>query len=109
MFLAQHELGPVRDGSNLMVSLQHDIGSTCTEYTWSAEDGMMGIRLLHNFGKYGQGPLDLSKVKVTKRIEEEELMEGGLRGRISAGAELYFSSKEKSGGSECRGITLSPV
>jgi distribution and morphology protein 10 len=33
-----------------------------------------------------------------KRIDEEDAMEGGLKGRISAGAEIYFSAKEKSAG-----------
>lgn len=91
--------------SNVMFSLQHDTGRTCTEYTWSAEDGMWGVRLLHNFGKLAT-PVDTSEdgekvqrdhTKV-KRVDEEEAMEGGLKGRISAGAEFYFSAKEKSAG-----------
>ena len=36
-----------------MLSLQHDTGRWCTEYTWSAEDGMWGVRTLHNFGRAG--------------------------------------------------------
>lgn len=38
-------------------------------------------------------PLDESK-----RIDEEEAMEGGLRGRFSAGGEVYFSAKQRSFG-----------
>lgn len=34
------------------------------------------------------------------RIDEEEMMEGGLRGRFSAGGEVYFSAKQRSFGSE---------
>lgn len=88
-----------------MFSLQHDTGRTCTEYTWSAEDGMWGVRLLHNFGKLAT-PVDTSEegekaqrdLTKVKRVDEEEAMEGGLKGRISAGAEFYFSAKEKSAG-----------
>ncbi|KZT71593.1 mitochondrial distribution and morphology protein 10 [Daedalea quercina L-15889] len=104
---------PVRDAhvhpSNVMFSLQHDTGRWCTEYTWSAEDGMWGVRTLHNFGRLG-GSSDLAdegeKSAATpsrsrsgmRRVDEEEAMEGGLKGRISAGAEFYFSAKEKSAG-----------
>jgi distribution and morphology protein 10 len=35
-----------------------------------------------------------------KRIDEEEMMDGGLRGRFSAGGEVYFSAKQRSFGSK---------
>jgi mitochondrial distribution and morphology protein 10 len=98
-----------------MFSLQHDTGRWCTEYTYSAEDSMLGIRMLHNFGKIappsGSMSIDETERSVTsrgsgggngmmkmKRIDEEDAMEGGLKGRVSAGAEIYFSAKEKSAG-----------
>ena len=91
--------------SNVMLSLQHDTGRTCTEYTWSAEDGMLGVRLLHNFGKLAPSPEEAAKALQSvstgsrqKRVDEEEAMEGGLKGRISAGAEVYFSARERSAG-----------
>ncbi|KZS97643.1 mitochondrial distribution and morphology protein 10 [Sistotremastrum niveocremeum HHB9708] len=88
--------------NNMMVSLQHDVGKWCSEYTWSADDGMLGVRVLHNFGKIGPASELLEdsgdNVRNQKRIDEEEAMEGGLKGRISAGAEFYFSAKEKSAG-----------
>ena len=91
--------------SNVMLSLQHDTGRTCTEYTWSAEDGMFGVRLLHNFGKLAPSPEEAAKAQQSvstgsrqKRVDEEEAMEGGLKGRISAGAEVYFSAGERSAG-----------
>ncbi|TFK55855.1 mitochondrial distribution and morphology protein 10 [Heliocybe sulcata] len=100
--------------SNLMLSLQHDTGRTCTEYTWSADDSMWGIRFLYNFGKLVLPPDHSTEVYPTevelssavpqasqsevKRVDEEEAMEGGLKGRISAGAEVYFSAREKSAG-----------
>lgn len=88
-----------------MLSLQHDTGRTCTEYTWSAEDGMFGVRLLHNFGKLAPSPEEAAKAHQLvstgsrrKRVDEEEAMEGGLKGRISAGVEAYFSARERSAG-----------
>ena len=85
---------------------------------------MLGIRLLHNFGKLAPTSASLSgsaaaadesersatsrggtRVKMKKRIDEEDAMEGGLKGRISAGAEIYFSAKEKSTGGSCPFIT----
>ncbi|KZP24574.1 hypothetical protein FIBSPDRAFT_856758 [Athelia psychrophila] len=94
------------NSSNVMLSLQHDIGKWCTEYTWSADDGMWGVRVLHNFGKQkvaADTPADEalppsgSPTRV-RRVDEEEAIGGGLKGRFSAGAEFYFSAKEKSAG-----------
>lgn len=70
---------------------------------------MWGVRCLHNFGKVGgpSEPVEDSEKSTAaptktrsgvKRIDEEDAMEGGLKGRISAGAEFYFSAKEKSAG-----------
>jgi distribution and morphology protein 10 len=100
------------NASNIMFSLQHDIGKWCTEYTWSADDGMWGVRVLHNFGRLGvhpdipaedasadKNPSESSGSGVgLRRVDEEDPMEGGLKGRVSAGAEFYFSAKEKSAG-----------
>ena len=64
---------------------------------------MWGVQCMHNFGKIGTShdtPDDTSKEK-PKRVDEEDAMEGGLKGRISAGAEFYLSTKEKSAGGMC--------
>ncbi len=94
--------GKRADSSNIMFSLQHDVGKWCSEYTYSAEDGMLGLKVLHNFGRLGTSPTDDDSERGNrvgvKRIDEEDAVEGGLRGRISAGAEFYFSAKEKSAG-----------
>jgi distribution and morphology protein 10 len=84
-----------------MLSLQHDTGKWCTEYTYSGDDSMFGLRVLHNFGKHGHAQFGIDETRHrgrSPRIDEDEAMEGGLKGRISAGAELYFSAKEKSAG-----------
>ncbi|KAF9246930.1 hypothetical protein BU15DRAFT_84524 [Melanogaster broomeanus] len=88
--------------SNIMFNLQHDIGKWCSEYTWSAEDGMFGVRVLHNFGR--GSPVEPSEDPSSstgprpKRVDEEDATGGGLKGRVSAGAEFYVSAKEKSAG-----------
>jgi len=92
------------DMSNIVINVQHDVGKWCTEYSWSAEDEMCGIKFLHNFGRLGS----LNDIadeggarRGLKRVDEEEPVEGGLKGRVSIGGELYFSAKEKSAGGEC--------
>ncbi|KAB5596259.1 Distribution and morphology protein [Ceratobasidium theobromae] len=95
---------PPSSEGNVMFSLQHDTGRWCSEYSWSADDGMWGIRVLHNFGRLANEAIDVERAarkereRGTKRVDEEERMEGGLKGRLSVGAELYFSLKEKSAG-----------
>jgi len=84
--------------SNVMFSLQHDTGRWCSEYSWSADDGMWGARVLHNFGRLAGEEDKREKHKTGKRVDEEDAMEGGLKGRWSAGAEFYFSAQEKSAG-----------
>lgn len=85
-----------------MAYLQHDTGRWSTEYTWSADDGMWGARVLHNFGRLAGEEDNRDRVSVggEKRVDEEDAMEGGLRGRFSAGAEFYVSLKEKSAGGQ---------
>ncbi|KAH6915156.1 mitochondrial distribution and morphology protein 10 [Coprinopsis sp. MPI-PUGE-AT-0042] len=104
------------DPSNVMFHLQHDVGKWCTEYSYSAEDSMWGVRVLHNFGRLagastdnnGHSPVHVNgngehghvahRRAGVKRVDEEDAVEGGLRGRVSIGAEFYVSAKEKSAG-----------
>jgi distribution and morphology protein 10 len=100
--------GKTDNPSNLMLSLQHDIGSWCTEYTWSAEDSMWGIRALYNFAtpaklaEHGEEGERIASKTTTrpKRVDEEDAAEAGLRGRVSVGAELYVSTTERSAGGQ---------
>jgi len=87
------------DHSNVLLNLQHDRGKWCSEYTWSAVDGLWGARFLYNFGKTVEENGKGVSRRREKLVDEEDAMEGGLKGRISAGAEVYFSAREKSGGS----------
>jgi len=86
---------PVQPPGNLLISLQHDTGRYSGEYTYSATDGMFGLRGLYNFA-WNPEPSPERK----RRVDEEEMMEGGLRGRVSAGGEVFFSVKQKSLGCE---------
>jgi distribution and morphology protein 10 len=65
---------------------------------------MFGFRILRNFGRLHPDSEESTDERPTwridgrKRVDEEEAMENGLKGRLSAGAEIYFSAKEKSTG-----------
>lgn len=92
----------------MLLSVQHDTGRWGSECLWHSERGasMLGVRVLRNFGKLGspEGSDDqtMSAVKEReKRVDEEEAMEGGLKGRLSAGAELYVSTDKSAGGMYC--------
>lgn len=45
----------------------------------------------------------------TRGVDEEEMMEGGLKGRFSAGGEVYFSAKQRSFGSTSKSLSESEV
>lgn len=73
---------------------------------------MFGLRGLYNFNwmdpvsvddfEVGRGVREGGKGQGEgERVEEEEMMEGapGLRGRFSAGGEVYFSAIQRSFGS----------
>ncbi|PWN49228.1 hypothetical protein IE53DRAFT_346193 [Violaceomyces palustris] len=95
--------------TNLQIILQNDTGRWFTEYCYSADDALWGFRVLHNFGTPSSatptagGGLTWT-TKSEARIDEinpsgeESVAGGGLRGRFSAGAELFFSAVEKSAG-----------
>lgn len=78
---------------------------------------MLGFRGLYNFGVTEASlttPVDDAPILAVQplirpgaeemdkqtRVDEEEAMEGGLRGRFSAGGEIYFSRKQRSLGGE---------
>ncbi|KAI9634632.1 uncharacterized protein MKK02DRAFT_16182 [Dioszegia hungarica] len=94
---------------NIILSLQHDTGRHASEYTYSVQDGMFGWRGLWNFGWKGMsegvsgpgavGKPSLAEVAVQGAGREDgETMDGGLKGRFSAGAEVYFSAMQRSFG-----------
>ncbi|KAI5894084.1 uncharacterized protein SCHCODRAFT_02623675 [Schizophyllum commune H4-8] len=88
--------------SSLLVSVHHDTGPWATDASYSADDGMWGLRVLHNFSPRAPEAAaatrgDDAASAPPARVDSEDAM-GGLRGRFSVGAELYVSAREKSAG-----------
>lgn len=80
----------LNNGGTILALLQNDFGKYSTEYMYSTDSALMGIRGLYNFG-------------VDPRIEPTTLAAGQEaaepnHGRFSAGAELYYGLLNKSGG-----------
>lgn len=106
--------GPPPGSTNLHFNLQRDTGRWFTEYSYSVDDGLLGFRVLHNLGQIEvvenngntgtNGNLNTSNQEHIRRqqVDEESGFEnavgGGLQGRFSVGAELFFSPLEKSAG-----------
>ncbi|KAL5530196.1 MDM10 [Sanghuangporus sanghuang] len=116
---------PLSSEDTMLMSVQHDTGRWGSEYTWQAESGgsILGLRVLRNFGKLANGngsdvgvvypagtsggdesaskevPASSTSTSRTtpKRVDEEDAMEGGLKGRLSAGAEFYVSTEKSAG------------
>lgn len=80
---------PPQPPPNFLVALQHDTGRYSGEYTYSAADGMFGVRGLYNFGWKGD-----------EEEAEGEAPGEEVKGRFSAGGEVYLSVKQRSAGSE---------
>ncbi|EGX53781.1 hypothetical protein AOL_s00004g440 [Orbilia oligospora ATCC 24927] len=79
------------NGGTILALLQQDNGKYCSEYLYSTDVALIGIRGLYNFGfdprkalphNSGNGAVDSRKIA----------------GRFSAGAELYWGLLNKSGG-----------
>lgn len=89
--------------SELEIKLLQDTGRWSGEYSYAVGDSMWGARGLYNFGKWGGGQAagpgsgddEGSRERV---VDEEEEMSTGLKGRWSAGGEVFFSAQERSGG-----------
>lgn len=88
--------------SELEVKLQQDTGRWSSEYSYAFGDGMWGARGLYNFGKAGSGEgserVESRSERRERVVDEEEEMSTGLKGRWSAGGEVYFSAQERSAG-----------
>lgn len=113
--------GPLARLSELEFKVQQDTGRWSTEYSYAVGDGMWGIRGLYNFGRFGDPSAAAAATPVKpvaptpataapESSDEARLAPAeagasnpdetptGLKGRWSAGGELYFSAQERSGG-----------
>ena len=111
--------------SNLLISLQHDTGKYAGEYTYSVQDGMFGWRGLYNFGwkdtlkelqevarpslGTGASAAVLQQAGAAGTAIVQEVQGAGQKGRFSAGAEVYFSAKQRSFGSTSIPLLLTGI
>ena len=101
----------LKSGGSILFLLQRDVGKYSTEYLYSTDSALLGVRGLYNFGADPrEGPAS---------PEEAELLRAGpptgaaptggvgilggskaseAKGRFSAGAEVYYGLLNKSGG-----------
>ncbi|KAK3680272.1 Mitochondrial distribution and morphology protein 10 [Recurvomyces mirabilis] len=83
--------GSLPSGGSLLALLQNDFGKYSTEYLYSTDSSLIGIRGLYNFGYDPRHPDTLSGRPPAHPWDHQG-------GRLSAGAEVYFSPINKSGG-----------
>jgi len=77
-----------------MGMLQHDVGKWSTEYLYSTDVGLVGVRGLYNFNRDTR---DTNSTSATTEKAKEKATEKVI-GRFSAGAELYYGILNKSAG-----------
>lgn len=76
------------NGGTALALLQNDYGKYSTEYLYSTDSALLGIRGLYNFGYDPRAP----DAEPADHAWEHQ------NGRLSAGAEAYFSPRNKSAG-----------
>jgi distribution and morphology protein 10 len=80
------------NGGSILAQLQNDHAKYSTEYLFSTDSCLMGVRGLYNFG------LDPRSIPRSVSSRGNVVPLDPQFGRLSAGAELYFSPLNKSGG-----------
>ncbi|KAK0352833.1 Mitochondrial distribution and morphology protein 10 [Friedmanniomyces endolithicus] len=80
------------NGGSILAVLQNDFGKYSTEYLYSTDSALLGMRGLYNFGYDPRFP----DLYASGRSPSHPWDHQG--GRLSAGAEAYFSPLNKSGG-----------
>lgn len=83
------------NGGSLLAQVQNDYGKYSTEYLYSTDSSLLGIRGLYNFG---YDPRTIPVHSPTLAHTTSDTPTDIEAGRVSAGAELYFSPLNKSGG-----------
>ncbi|CAO2655429.1 Nn.00g104930.m01.CDS01 [Neocucurbitaria sp. VM-36] len=79
----------LNNGGTILTLLQNDFGKYSTEYMYSTDSALMGVRGLYNFGPD-------PRLAPTEPVTPGEVEP--VHGRFSAGAELYYGLLNKSGG-----------
>ncbi|TKA79496.1 Mitochondrial distribution and morphology protein 10 [Friedmanniomyces simplex] len=84
--------GTLPNGGSILAVLQNDFGKYSTEYLYSTDSALFGVRGLYNFGHDPRFPNPRSASRAPAHPWDHQ------GGRLSAGAEAYFSPLNKSGG-----------
>ncbi|KAI5357695.1 Putative mitochondrial distribution and morphology protein [Septoria linicola] len=88
--------GTLPSGGTLLASLVNDQGKYTTEYLYSTDSALLGFRGLYNFG---HDPRQSSSTHTLHELDKIPAHPWDHQsGRLSAGAEAYFSPLNKSGG-----------
>jgi len=88
------------NGGTVLAQLQNDYGKYTTEYLYSTDSALLGVRVLYNFG-YDPRPPSSSPIATSalpSSTKSIEALSNPENGRLSLGAEAYFSPLNKSGG-----------
>ncbi|CAK3808183.1 mitochondrial distribution and morphology 10 [Lecanosticta acicola] len=84
--------GDLPNGGTILAVLQNDYGKYSTEYLYSTDSALIGLRGLWNFGFDPRFPNFQPASRPPAHPWDHQ------NGRLSAGAEVYFSPLNKSGG-----------
>ena len=94
----------LKNGGTILALFQHDVGKYSTEYLYSTDSALFGVRGLYNFGSdprtgapSPESSSQTSTLPATTTISSPQSSEG-FHGRFSAGAEIYYGVLNKSGG-----------
>ncbi|KAK5171696.1 Mitochondrial distribution and morphology protein 10 [Oleoguttula sp. CCFEE 6159] len=85
----------LNNGGTILALLQNDYGKYSTEYLYSTDSALLGVRGLYNFGP---DPRTSPSVSASTVASEGSVLAEPQYGRFSAGAELYYGALNKSGG-----------
>ncbi|RYP93431.1 hypothetical protein DL770_000474 [Monosporascus sp. CRB-9-2] len=89
----------LRNGGTVLSMVQYDVGRYGIEGLASSDGGLLGVRGLYNFG----GDVAELETSKEKKVQDEGNVathseRDRIHGRFSTGAELYYGTLNKSGG-----------
>jgi len=86
------------NGGTVLALLQHDTGRYSTEYLYSTDSALLGIRGLYNFGPSPSPTLQTSSHSAANASSVQLASPDAKAAHLSLGLEAYFSPLNKSGG-----------
>ena len=86
----------LNNGGTILALLQQNYGKYSTEYLFSTDSALFGARGLYNFGHDPRSPS--AATAKDKADLDNSSSQDSLKGRLSAGGELYYGMLNKSGG-----------